>query len=132
MDDFTREESAADRLAEEGGQACAHAAHGDKERLRLTEVDEKSRKTWKRGRLEKAHRTRCGGTCFEAPTKHANARTREFDGYLILTDGYAPDPGPSRLRRGWVITPDGAAQDWMRRGNDFVIEMKWPAKKEAA
>ena len=97
-----------------------------------TAVDEKSRKVWKRGRLEKAHRTRCGGTCFEAPTKHANARTREFDGYLILTDGYAPDPGPSRLRRGWVITPDGAAQDWMRRGNDFVIEMKWPAKKEAA
>ncbi len=97
-----------------------------------TAVDDKSRKVWKRGRVEQPHRTRCGGTCFSAPTVHANKRTKEFDGYLILTDGYAPDPGPSRLRRGWVITPDGQAQDWMKRGNDFVIEMKWPAEKSEA
>ncbi len=98
-----------------------------------TAVDEKSKTTWKRGRVQAATRTRCGGTCFKAPTVHANKNKRSFDGYLILTDGYAPDPGPSHLRRGWVITPDGQAQDWMSRGNDFVIEMKWPAeKKEAA
>jgi len=97
-----------------------------------TAVDEKSRATWKPGKTPDAHRTRCGGTCFTAPTEHANKRRKEFDGFLILTDGYAPDPGPSRLRRGWIITPDGAKQDWMTRGNDFVIEMKWPAEKEAA
>ena len=97
-----------------------------------TDIDEDSRAVWRPGKTPEAHRTRCGGTCFRAPTKHANLRRKEFDGYLILTDGYAPDPGPSRLRRGWIITPEGAKQDWMERGNDFVIEMKWPAEKEEA
>ncbi len=95
-----------------------------------TDVDEDSRTEWKKGKIPAPHRTRCGGTCFTAPSVHANKRRKEFDGYLILTDGYAPDPGPSRLRRGWIITPDGQSQDWMRRGNDFVIEMKWPADRE--
>ena len=95
-----------------------------------TSIDEDSRTTWKPGSTPEPHRTRCGGTCFTAPTVHANKRRKEFDGYLILTDGYAPDPGPSRLRRGWIITPDGKAQDWMTRGKDFIIEMKWPAEKE--
>jgi len=97
-----------------------------------TDVDEDSRTEWKKGKIPAPHRTRCGGTCFTAPSVHANKRRKEFDGYLILTDGYAPDPGPSRLRRGWIITPDGEAQDWMKRGNDFVIAMKWPAAAAAA
>lgn len=97
-----------------------------------TDIDEDSRTEWRKGKLPQPHRTRCGGTCFTAPTVHANKHRKEFDGYLILTDGYAADPGPSRLRRGWIITPDGAKQDWMERGNDFVIEMKWPAEKEKA
>jgi predicted metal-dependent peptidase len=97
-----------------------------------TAVDEKSKQIWKRSKTPNVHRTRCGGTCFVAPTKHANKHKTDFDGYLVLTDGFAPDPGPSRLRRGWVITPDGKAQDWMKRGQDFVIEMKWPETKQAA
>ncbi len=95
-----------------------------------TDVDLDSRTEWRKGKTPLASRTRCGGTCFSAPTVHANQHRKDFDGYLILTDGFAPDPGPSRLRRGWIITPDGEAQDWMRRGNDFVIEMKWPASSE--
>jgi predicted metal-dependent peptidase len=95
-----------------------------------TDVDLDSRTEWRKGKTPQASRTRCGGTCFSAPTVHANQHRKDFDGYLILTDGFAPDPGPSRLRRGWIITPDGEAQDWMRRGNDFVIEMKWPASSE--
>ncbi len=97
-----------------------------------TTIDEDSKTTWRSGKTPEPHRTRCGGTCFVAPTKHANLHRKSYDGYLILTDGYASDPGPSRLRRGWIITPDGAKQDWMTRGNDFVIEMKWPAEKEEA
>jgi hypothetical protein len=92
-----------------------------------TEVDEDSKKVWKRKNVP-AHRTRGGGTCFEAPSKHAAARKRIFDGYIILTDGYAGDPGPSRLPRAWVITPDGAVQDWMRKyKKDVIVKMKWPA-----
>jgi predicted metal-dependent peptidase len=91
-----------------------------------TEVDEESKKVWKR-KGHPAHRTRGGGTCFEAPSKHAAARKRIFDGYIILTDGYAGDPGPSRLPRAWVITPDGAVQDWMTKyKKDVIVKMRWP------
>jgi predicted metal-dependent peptidase len=91
-----------------------------------TEVDEESKKVWKR-KGHPACRTRGGGTCFEAPSKHAGARKRIFDGYIILTDGYAADPGPSRLPRAWVITPDGAVQDWMTKyKKDVIVKMRWP------
>ena len=91
-----------------------------------TEVDEESKKVWKRKGMP-AHRTRGGGTCFRAPAKHANDRKSQFDGYIILTDGYASDPGPSRLPRAWVITPDGAVQDWMHNyKKDVIVKMKWP------
>jgi predicted metal-dependent peptidase len=92
-----------------------------------TEVDEDSKKVWKRKNGNPAHRTRGGGTCFKAPSAHANKRKREYDGYIILTDGYASDPGPSRLPRAWVITPDGAVQDWMTNyKKDVIVKMRWP------
>ena len=99
-----------------------------------TEVDESSKKVWKRSKTPEASRTRAGGTCFKAPTKHAVKNKRTFDGYIILTDGYAPDPGPSLVPRAWIITPDGAIQDWMLNyKKDVVVKMKWPvAMKEAA
>lgn len=87
-----------------------------------TSVDVKSETVWKKSKTPDAHRTRCGGTCFVAPSKHANENSSKFDGYLILTDGYAPDPGPSRLRRGWVITPGG--QHSFNHQKDFVIKLK--------
>lgn len=98
-----------------------------------TEIDEKSKKVWKRSQTPEASRTRAGGTCFKAPTKHAVKNKRTFDGYIILTDGYAPDPGPSLIPRAWIITPDGAIQDWMfNYKKDVVVKMKWPvAMKEA-
>tara|TARA_A200000159_G_C7325709_1_gene340874 strand:- start:927 stop:2279 length:1353 start_codon:yes stop_codon:yes gene_type:complete len=98
-----------------------------------TEVDEKSKKVWKRSQTPEASRTRAGGTCFKAPTKHAVKNKRSFDGYIILTDGYAPDPGPSLIPRAWIITPDGATQDWMfNYKRDVVVKMKWPkVMKEA-
>lgn len=86
-------------------------------------VDESSEKVWKKGRGQMPHRTRHGGTDFLAVQKHAEKNKHRFDGYLILTDGYAPNPGFSRQKRGWVITTDGAVQDWMG-GKDFIIKMK--------
>ena len=95
-----------------------------------TEVDEESKKVWKRKGMP-AHRTRGGGTCFIAPKEHANKRKKDFDGYIILTDGYASDPGPSRLPRAWVITPDGAVQDWMTKyKKDVIVQMKWPVNMD--
>lgn len=93
-------------------------------------VDESSETTWKKGRYTAPHRTRHGGTCFKTVQKHADKNKHRFDGYLILTDGYAPNPGHSRLKRGWVITTQGAVQDWMG-GRDFVIKMREPAASVA-
>ena len=86
-------------------------------------VDESSETVWKKGRGQMPHRTRHGGTDFLAVQKHAEKNKHRFDGYLILTDGYAPNPGFSRQKRGWVITTEGAVQDWMG-GKDFIIKMK--------
>ena len=88
-----------------------------------TSVDEDSETVWKKGRTPKVHRTRCGGTDFSAPTKHANKNRKRFDGYLILTDGEAPDPGPTKLKRGWVIIP-GRKLLFKPSQRDFVIQMK--------
>lgn len=90
-----------------------------------TEVDEKSERVWKGNRAPGMERTRYGGTDFKAPTEHANKNKHRFDGYLVLTDGEAPDPGASRLKRGWVVTPGRQMYfDVSRR--DFVIQMKHP------
>jgi predicted metal-dependent peptidase len=93
-----------------------------------TEVDEKSERVWKGNRAPGMQRTRCGGTDFEAPTKHANKNKSRFDGYLILTDGECYEPKtPNRLKRGWVITPGRQLYfDAPRR--DFKIQMKEPKK----
>ena len=88
-----------------------------------TAVDEDSEATWRGGKTPEATRTRCGGTDFRAPTVHANKNKHRFDGYLILTDGEAPDPGPTRLKRGWVIVPDRQlAFEPSKR--DVVVKMK--------
>ena len=88
-----------------------------------TSVDEKSETVWRKGKTPPASRTRCGGTDFSAPTKHANANKHRFDGYLVLTDGEAPDPGPTKIKRGWVITP-GRKLIFDASKRDFVINMK--------
>jgi predicted metal-dependent peptidase len=92
-----------------------------------TQVDDDSETLWKKGRHTAPHRTRCGGTDFKCVADHVHKNKGRFDGYLVLTDGWASNPGPSRLKRGWVITTNGDVQDWMG-GRDFVIKMK----KEAA
>jgi predicted metal-dependent peptidase len=88
-----------------------------------TQVDETSERVWKRGKTPDGNRTRHGGTCFNVVTKHANKNSNRFDGYLILTDGEASDPGPSRLKRGWVIIPDNKLY-FQASKRDFVIKMK--------
>lgn len=87
-----------------------------------TAVDVDNKLAWKRGTVPSLLRTRCGGTDFEAPTRHA-ALTKP-EGYLILTDGGAPKPASSRIRRGWVITPGQQLAFDDPDGKDVIIKMK--------
>ena len=88
-----------------------------------TEVDEKSERVWRKGKTPGLTRTRCGGTDFGAPTRHANKNKARFDGYIICTDGEAPNPGPSALKRCWVIVP-GRKMMFDPAGRDVVVKMK--------
>ncbi len=89
-----------------------------------TSVDEESERQLKKGRQVSLERTRCGGTDFRCVQQHANKNSGRFDGYLVLTDGYAPDPGVgNRLKRGWVIVPTGQLQ-FNKTNRDFLIQMK--------
>lgn len=89
-----------------------------------TEVDENSKRVIKKGKNLKLERTRCGGTDFKCVQEHANKNKSNFDGYLVLTDGYAPDPkGHNKLKRGWVIVPNGQLQ-FNKSSKDFIIKMK--------
>lgn len=60
---------------------------------------------WKRGMRPELKRVRGGGTDFNAPTSFVNdpANRGRWDGMLIMTDGQAGCPGPSRIKRGWVL-----------------------------
>lgn len=92
-----------------------------------TEVDTKSERVWTRTKSPGLSRTRCGGTDFSAPSKHAKENTHRFDGYIIMSDGEAADPGPSRgIRRAWVICP-GRKLLFDAPASDIVISMKGKA-----
>ncbi len=95
-----------------------------------TEVDTDSETVWRPGKTPVPHRTRCGGTDFSCVATHVHKNKHRYDGYLVLTDGYAPNPGPSRMRRGWVIVPSGEMQ--FPPGRDFVIKMKEPKQTESS
>lgn len=62
---------------------------------------------WKKGNKIEAKRVRGGGTDFNAPTKIVNdpKNRGKWDGMLILTDGECSKPVPSRVKRGWVVSP---------------------------
>jgi len=91
-----------------------------------TEVDTKSERELRKGKRVELNRTRCGGTDFSCVTKHLHSPAgKKFDGALILTDGYAPDPGMCRTKLGWVICPTGQLQ-FEKKGRDFLIQMKEP------
>ena len=67
-------------------------------------VDEKNGFIWKKNKHPNIKRTLVGGTSFEAVTNHAIKNKKKFDGYIVLTDGGAPKPGPSyRMKRCWIL-----------------------------
>ena len=88
-----------------------------------TTVDLKSERTWKGNNHKGLARTRCGGTDFKAASDHANKNKHRFDGYIICSDGECDDPGPSMLKRGWVIVPD-RTMGFTPGNRDVVVKMK--------
>jgi predicted metal-dependent peptidase len=90
-----------------------------------TSVDIESESEWRKGKTRSASRTRCGGTDFECVAKHANDNANRFDGYLIITDGEAPKPSSSRLKRGWLLVP-GTKLIFDASKRDFVMNMRHP------
>jgi len=88
-----------------------------------TEVDEKSERVWKGNKNPGLARTRCGGTDFKAASDHANKNKHRFDAYMICTDGECSDPGPSLLKRCWVIVPDRKLA-FKPNSRDSVVKMK--------
>lgn len=89
-----------------------------------TEIDVKSHTVWKKGMtFPKPHRTRCGGTDFDAVANFCNDRRNpEWSGVVILTDGYAPVMGAIRNAKTlWVITETGTMETV--RPGDLAVRM---------
>lgn len=78
--------------------------------------------TWRKGANVPPKRVRGGGTDFNAPTVLANEPKNRgrWDGLLILSDGEAGSPGPSRLKRGYVIAK---GRKLLFGTTDMVIKM---------
>jgi len=87
-----------------------------------TEALDKDIFTWRKGQAVPPKRIRCGGTDFNAPTETANAvRNRgRWDGFLCMSDGECSAPGPSRIKRGYVI---GRGQKLLFPTTDLVVKM---------
>ena len=81
-------------------------------------LDEKLIYEWKKGKHKKAQRVMHGGTDFNPPTEYVNKHG--FDGHIILTDMYAPKPGPSRCQRMWMTTVDCSRNPYFQT-NERVI-----------
>lgn len=97
-----------------------------------TRVMEEHRISWRKGMPAPQQRVYCGGTDFDAPTTWANdpANRGRWDAMIILTDGLAPKPASSRVRRAWVIAPKCKLHFDDVDTNDIVIEMDNEGKKQ--
>lgn len=90
-----------------------------------TSIDEDSHTVWRKGKaFPKPHRTRCGGTDFQAVADFCNSsKTQKWSGVVILTDGFAPVMGQivnSKVL--WVVTETG--DTGIARPGDLVCQMK--------
>ena len=71
-----------------------------------TTVDKKSEYAWRKGqKYNNPMRTLTGGTCFNCVEDHFRSRSREFDGYIVMTDGCAAKPKTCTSKRCWVLLP---------------------------
>lgn len=84
-----------------------------------TQVLEDNVYVWNKGEPSKDERVCCGGTCFDAPTNYVNERN--FDGLIIMTDMYAPRPGPCKVPRLWITNKEGESQESVANGEPLIV-----------
>jgi len=96
-----------------------------------TEVDDKNAFEWKKGQKRESVRYRAGGTSFTAVNSFVKKHRGEFDGVIICTDGCAEDPGPSPIRRCWVLVP-GKKLAFPNPKADIIVHMEADKKKAQA
>ena len=95
-------------------------------------VDEANKFEWKKGKKQDPIRFRSGGTSFIAVNEYVKKNRDLFDGIIICTDGEAEDPGPSPVRRCWVLVP-GTKLIFPATPGDVVVSMdKAKANLQAA
>ena len=87
-----------------------------------SEVDEESKTTWKKGKSSTFGRGLSGGTCFNAVEDHFRKISKNFDGCIVMTDGYASKPKTCTTKRCWVICPSGKL-NFKPDKRDYVINM---------
>lgn len=63
--------------------------------------------SWRKGQRLEHTRKHTGGTDFNAPTEFANSEENRnrWDAMIIFTDGAAPKPISSRVKRAWAVIP---------------------------
>lgn len=86
-----------------------------------SEVREDKIFTWRRGRKIKPERVTCGGTDFSVPTRWVNKHSKEFDGFIIMTDGACSKPIACKKRRAYIISPRNKLYF---ETNELVINME--------
>lgn len=61
---------------------------------------------WKKGQKLSAHRSLQGGTSFQVVEDHYRKVSKDFDGYIVMTDGGAEKPKTCISKRCWVLLPN--------------------------
>jgi len=84
-----------------------------------TEVDKNLVYKWKKGERKTWERVKCGGTCFDAPTRYVNEE--KFDGHIILTDMEAPKPIASKCQRMWMTDQNGKDRQYFTTNERVIV-----------
>jgi predicted metal-dependent peptidase len=84
-----------------------------------TEVDKNLVYKWKKGERKTWERVKCGGTCFDAPTRYVNEEG--FDGHIVLTDMEAPKPIASKCQRMWMTDQNGKDRQYFTTNERVIV-----------
>ena len=96
-----------------------------------TEVNAKERIEWKRGQKRPSIRFNCGGTDFNAPTRHftKNMASEGWTACIIMSDGECCKPDPMvHGRRAYIIVPDRKI-GFVPDESDILIQMTREKRK---